>query len=68
MKTQQQKKEMGWCPLDKINTGFTSTLNPKGKWVCGNCRFTTSKLLKQPLNPIPYPHPFLTKKDLKNYL
>lgn len=44
-----QRKATGWCHVEKINTEFTKTLNPKGRWVCGRCRFTTSKLIESPL-------------------
>ena len=47
----EQEKKTGWCLLEKRETEFTSTI-PKGRWVCGNCRFTTSELLKKPLAQI----------------
>jgi len=47
----EQEKKTGWCFFEKTETEFTSTI-PKGRWVCGNCRFTTSELLKKPLAQI----------------
>ena len=43
-----EEQKIGWCLLEKRKIEFAPTI-PKGKWVCTNCRFTTTKILEKPI-------------------